>query len=94
MTSTLDAGSPTEPEDLANDLAGWSVYRQDDDGNRFLVESHLVRVDADGWLRNSNRTGTSNCIGWSGTCPPETYGGGRRKLPSSRLRTSIGRWQA
>lgn len=47
VTSTSDAVPPTEPEERAKDPAGWSVYRQDDNGNRFLVESHLARPEAD-----------------------------------------------
>lgn len=47
MTSTSDASSPPEPEERTKDPTGWSVHRQDDNGNRFLVESHLSRAEAD-----------------------------------------------
>jgi hypothetical protein len=40
--------SSIEPRDLSAGVAAtYSVYRQDDNGNRFVVERHLSREDAE-----------------------------------------------
>jgi hypothetical protein len=40
--------TPSEPLDPpAREAATWTVYRQDDNGNRFVVERHLSQADAE-----------------------------------------------
>jgi hypothetical protein len=43
MMSTPDAATPFNPHNAGT----WRVYRQDDNGNRFVVQAHLNREDAE-----------------------------------------------
>ncbi|MFG3604662.1 hypothetical protein [Micromonospora chersina] len=47
MGSVDDPGGPPSDAEIRQGPGSWTVWRQDDNGNRYVVSQHDTRVEAD-----------------------------------------------